>query len=136
MRATGPMPTAARLRTEAFETLEARLALRIDLAAVERLALVVVADDLVGGIELGKARCRLRIVLVGVGVQFLREPPIGAFDVRLVRTLGNPQHVVGVAHRVQTPVKSPEPPDTSDSTLLMWGSKARMQRAGGRQASS
>ena len=39
-----------------LEALEARLALGVDLAAVERLALVVVADDLVGGVELGKAR--------------------------------------------------------------------------------
>ena len=38
------------------EALEARLALGIDLAAVERLALLLVADDLVGGVQLGKAR--------------------------------------------------------------------------------
>ncbi len=124
MRATGAMRATARSRTEPFETLEARLAFRVDLAAVKRLALVAVADDLVGGIQLGKARRCLWVVLVGVGVQLLREPPIGALDVGLVRTLGNPQHLVGVAHRVQTPVKSPVPLNTSDSALLMWGSKA------------
>ena len=57
----------------AFEALEARLALGVDLAAVEGLALLVVADDLVGGIELGEARGRLGIVLVGVGMQLLGE---------------------------------------------------------------
>ena len=68
----GPDP-AARLPAEAFEALEARLAFGVDLAAVEGLALVVVADDLVGGVELGEARGRLRVVLVGVGMQFLGE---------------------------------------------------------------
>src|SRR5271165_5984730 len=53
----------ARTRSEAgaagvcaFEALETRLALGVDLAAVEGLALLVVADDLVGGVELGEAR--------------------------------------------------------------------------------
>ena len=87
MRAAARIETAARLRAETLEALEARLALGIDLAAVERLALVGIADDLVGGVELRKARCRLRVVLVGVRMQFLRKPAIGAFDVAFARTL-------------------------------------------------
>ena len=58
---------------DAFEALEARLALGVDLAVVEGLALLVVADDLVGRIELGETRGRLRVVLVGVGMQLLGE---------------------------------------------------------------
>ncbi len=66
MRAAARIETAALLGAETFEALEARLALGIDLAAVERLALVGIADDLVGGVQLRKARRRLRVVLVGV----------------------------------------------------------------------
>src|SRR4029453_18668956 len=55
----------ARARTapgaEAFEALEARLALGIDLAAIERLALALLAQDLVGRVQLGKARRRLGV---------------------------------------------------------------------------
>ena len=67
-KAATPAPTA-----EAFKALEARLAFGVDLAAVEGLALVGFAEDLVGGIELGEARGRLRIVLVGVRMQLLGE---------------------------------------------------------------
>jgi hypothetical protein len=52
---------APRLRAVPFEAAKARLALGVDLAAVEGLALILVADDLVGGVELGKARRRLRL---------------------------------------------------------------------------
>src|SRR5262249_10479158 len=51
-----PLPEAAAralAAAEALEALEARLALGVDLAAVERLALIFLAQDLVGGIELG-----------------------------------------------------------------------------------
>src|SRR5450631_46427 len=89
-------PPAARLRT--FEAAEAWLALGVDLAVVERLALLVVAGDLVGGVELGEARGRLGVVLVGVGMQLLGEPPVGALDLGLARTLRYPQDLVGVAH--------------------------------------
>jgi hypothetical protein len=69
MRAASRMKaTAARLRAETFETLEARLAFGIDLAAIKGFALVAVADDLIRGIKLGEARGCLRIVLVGVWV--------------------------------------------------------------------
>jgi hypothetical protein len=65
VRAAARIETAA-LLAETFEALEARLALGIDLAAVKRLALVGIADDLVGRVELRKTRRRLRVVLVGV----------------------------------------------------------------------
>src|SRR6185312_7172436 len=56
-------PRAARARIAAGETLETRLAVGIDFAAVELLAPVLVADDLVGRIQLGKTRRGFRIVL-------------------------------------------------------------------------
>ena len=96
-------PAAARRRAEAFVALEARLALGVDLTVVERLALLVVAGDLIGGIELGEARGRLGIVLVGVGMQLLGEPPVGALDLGLARTLRYPQDLVGVAHPSELP---------------------------------
>ena len=71
------------MTAEAFEAAEARLALGIDLAAIERLALVVVAEDLIGGVELGEPHRRLGVVLVGVGMQLLGEPPIGLLDIAL-----------------------------------------------------
>src|SRR3974390_1687133 len=51
---------ASWMRTETLEALEARLAFRVNLAAVVSLTLLVVADDLVCGIYLGEARGRLR----------------------------------------------------------------------------
>ena len=56
--------TAAR---KALEAGEARLALGIDLAAVELAAFLLVAEDLVGRADLGEAVLRLRLLaLVGV----------------------------------------------------------------------
>ena len=46
---------------EAFEALEARLAVGVDLAAVELGALAGVAEDLVGRVQLGEAVLRLRV---------------------------------------------------------------------------
>ena len=83
-------PPGPRPRAEAFEALEARLALGVDLAAVEGLALVVLAQDFVGGVELGEARGGVLVVLVGVGVQLLGELAEGALDVRGARALGHP----------------------------------------------
>jgi len=72
--AGAPTGTAAR------ETLESRFALGVDFAAVELLALLIVADDLVGRIKFRKSGRRLRIVLVGVGVILLGKLAIGALD--------------------------------------------------------
>src|SRR5665213_172461 len=93
-------PAAAWLRAIAFEAAEARFAFGVDLAAIERFAFLVVAGDLIGSVKLGEARGRLGIVLVGVGMQLLSEPPVGALNLGLVRTLRYPQYFVGVAHSV------------------------------------
>src|SRR5262249_62427481 len=90
--------TAAGLAAESLEAVEARLAVGTDLAAVERLALAVVAQDLVGAVELAEALRRLRIAFVGVRVQLLGELAIGALDGRRIGRPRHPQYVIGVAH--------------------------------------
>src|SRR5262249_17914284 len=88
MRAAARLEAASTgLRAEAFETLETGLAFRINLAAVECLALIGIANDFVSGVEFGEVRGSLGVVLIGIRVQFFREPAIGALDVRLARTL-------------------------------------------------
>src|SRR6185369_2261575 len=77
---------------------KARLAIGVDLAAVELLALVLVAHDLVGGIDLGKARSRLRIVLVVVRVMLLGKLAIGTLDRRGAGAPRHPQDLIGVTH--------------------------------------
>ena len=74
-------------------------ALGIDLAAIEGLALLVVADNLIGGIQLGEARGRLRIVLVGIGVQLLGELAVGALQFLLRGGAGDAEDLVIVALR-------------------------------------
>ena len=102
----GPRPAA---RPDALEALEARLALGIDLAAVERLALVVVAEDFIGGVQLGELRRRLLVLLVGVGMQLLREPPEGALDRRRARILRAPPGPRRGRASVTTPMNSLRP---------------------------
>src|SRR4029077_12174080 len=93
-----------RVGAAAAKTLEARLALGIDLAAIERLALILVLEELVRGVKLGKARRRLRIVLVGVGMQFLCQAPIGALDVARARLAIDAQDFIGITHPQATPL--------------------------------
>src|SRR5665213_503505 len=91
---------AARTRVAAArKALKPWLAVGIDLAAIELLALVLVADDLVGRVQLGKPLRSLRIVLVAVRVVLLGELAIGALDRRSVGAPRHPQDLIGVAHR-------------------------------------
>ena len=80
-----PEAAGARVLAEALEALKPRLALGVDLAAVERLSLRAIAQDFVSRIELAETLRRFRVVLVGVRMQFLGEPPIGALDGRSFR---------------------------------------------------
>src|SRR6185295_14319671 len=91
-------PAGAATRVAAGKALEARLALGVDLAAIELLALVLVADDLVGRIDLGKTLRCLRIVLVAVGVMLLGELAVGTLDRRSAGAPRHPQDLIGVAH--------------------------------------
>src|SRR6185436_17566291 len=97
-RPTGAAARVAAGKAATRKTLESRLALGVDLAAIELLALVLVADDLVGGIDLGKACSRLRIVLGVVGVMLLGELAIGTLDRRSAGAPRHPQDLIGVAH--------------------------------------
>jgi hypothetical protein len=87
-----------RSRIAARKALEAWLAFGVDLAAIELLALCLIADDFIGGVQLGKTRGRFRIVLVGVGVMFLGKLAIGALDRRSAGAPRHPQDLIGVAH--------------------------------------
>src|SRR6202044_682290 len=88
----------------AGKAMETRLALGVNLAAIERLALVLVLEDLVRGVQFGKARRRLRIVLVGVGMQLFCQAPIGALDVGRARLAIEPQDLIGITHPQATPL--------------------------------
>src|SRR5204863_1443342 len=89
--------SSARASAKAFKALEARLAFGIDLAAIELLALVRVADDLISAVQLGKFRGRLRVFLVRIRVQLLRKLAISLLDVFLAGAFRHPQHLIGVA---------------------------------------
>src|SRR5262249_46985902 len=93
--------------TETFKALEARLALGVDFAAIESLALVRLAHDFVSSVQLSKARGRPRVVLVGVRMQFLRLPPESIFDLGGSLGLRYPQDVIGVTHPQSLSGKSP-----------------------------
>ncbi len=97
--------TRARPWAAAGKTLKARLALGVDLAAIERFALVFVGEEFVGGVQLGKARRRFRIVFVGVGMQFFRKLTIGAFDVARARLPIDAQDLIGITHPCRTPFR-------------------------------
>src|SRR2546430_1199876 len=77
--------------------------LGIDVAAVERFALVLLAEDFISGGDLGELHRRLGVVLVGVGMQPLGEPPVGFLDFVLARRPRHPQNLVGVAHPAFAP---------------------------------
>ena len=89
---------AALKALETLKALEARLAFGVDLAAVELAALLLVAEDLVGGVDLGEFRLRLGVVGAPVRVVLLGEFPVGALDLRLAGGTGDPEHVIGIAH--------------------------------------
>ena len=62
--ATEAAGTRPRTTAKSLEAAEARLPLGVDLAAVERLALVRIAEDLVGGVDLGELGGRVLVMLV------------------------------------------------------------------------
>src|SRR5690606_11170301 len=81
---------AVRARTESPESScpaegHRRVAIGIDLAAVETRPLVLVRQQVVGFGHFGEASRRLGVVLIAVGMQFLGESPIGGLDVLLAR---------------------------------------------------
>ena len=83
-----------------LETLETRLALGIDLAAVEGRAGLLVADDLIGLIGRGEAILGLGIVGILVRMVLLGELAVSRLYVLGRGVLGNAQHLIGIAHRL------------------------------------
>jgi hypothetical protein len=77
-----------------------RVALGVNLAAVETGALVLVAQQVIGLGDVGETLRRLRIVLVAIGVQFLGKLAVGGLDVLLTRIAGNAQGGIGIGHGV------------------------------------
>src|SRR5690242_16086229 len=55
---------------ETLKATEAGFSLRVDLATIEGFTFVLVAQKFVCGIQLGKARRRFGVILIGVWVQF------------------------------------------------------------------
>src|SRR5206468_3759159 len=96
--AAAERPSARASPAEALKALEARLAFGVDLTAIELLALVRVADDLIRAVQLGELRRRLRVLLVRIRVQLLRKLAISLLDVFLACAFRHPQHLIGVAH--------------------------------------
>ena len=95
-KSRGP-PPGWRAKTEALELRRARLALRVDLAAIEGFALLVVAENLVGRADFGEALLGPWLLAL-VGVVFLGELPKGGFDLRLARRLGYAKNVIWIPH--------------------------------------
>ena len=85
-----------------------RLAGRVDLAAVELLALLGIADDLVGRRHLLEPLFRGGAIgRIEVGVQLLGELAIGAADVVLARGARHAQNQIGIfGHRCAHPSPS------------------------------
>src|SRR5205823_1115322 len=99
--------TPARATAKTFEALESRLALGVDLTTVKSLALVGVADNLIGGIELGKTRGSLGVLVVGVGVQLLGKLAERTLDLSGARLPPHAEHLIGVAHLTTPPISLP-----------------------------
>ena len=79
-----------------------RIAVRVDLAAIELGALVLVVQQVIGGRHLAEALRRLRIVLVAIRVQLLRELAIRFLDVGLARSASDVQHGIWIGSHDQS----------------------------------
>lgn len=90
--------TAERPAGPGLEALKFRLALGVDLTAIERATRLLVTENLVSLIESGKPLLRLRIILILVGMMLLREFAEGCLDVLGLGCPGDAQHLIRVAH--------------------------------------
>ena len=69
-----------------------RIAVAVDFATVEPRALVAVRQQVISGGDGGKPVGCLGVILVLVGMKFLRELAIGLFDVGVGRTARHAEH--------------------------------------------
>src|SRR5690606_13732473 len=99
LRAAGAEPARARATPAAAES-ERRggVAIGIDLAAVEARALVLVAQQIIGAGDLAEALGGFGVVLVAIGMEFLRELAIGFLDLGLARAARHPQCRIRIGH--------------------------------------
>src|SRR3546814_3306456 len=99
LRAAGAESARARAATPAAEAEGGRgIAIGVDLAAVEARALVLVGEEIIGVGHLRKALGRLGVILVAIGVEFLRELAIRFLDVGLARPARHPQRRIWIGH--------------------------------------
>ena len=76
----------------------ARMALGIDLTAVELGAFFLVAHHLLGGIYFLKALGFRRLIAMGIGVQFLGERTEGLLDLGFRGVSFDAKDIIGIAH--------------------------------------
>src|SRR5262249_12091980 len=89
---------ALRARIEA-----ARLAVLVDLAAVILRALFLVAQNLIGGVDLLEFLYRRGVALMRIGVMFFGELAEGLFDFGLARLSRYAKNLIGIAHSLPKP---------------------------------
>ena len=107
-------------RTRPFEPVEFRLAVGVDLAAVEGGALLVVAEQIVGLGRLVEALLGARILGL-VGVVGLGQLAVGLFDVVDACRLGQAQYLIWIAH-MESPVwQTPPARHGCKVPSLIWG---------------
>src|SRR5262249_20905581 len=86
-------------RATARERIEAaRIAGLVDLAGVVAGALLIDADDLLGGVDLLEALLGFLVALGGVGMMLLGERAEGLLDLGLAGALRNAQDLIRIAH--------------------------------------
>ena len=103
--AAAACPARPGASAEALETLEAWLAFGVDLAAIELAALLLVAENLIGGAHLGEFFLRLGVLAL-IGMKFLGELAIGLFDFAPGRPI-SPRLELYKDHASWSPVQRP-----------------------------
>jgi hypothetical protein len=91
----GARTSAAAKRIEAGH---GRVAIGIDFAAIERFAFFVVANNVIGRGDLGKALFGLGVIGVLIGMIFLGELAVRGLDRRAVRAFGHTKNGIRVTH--------------------------------------
>ena len=93
VKIAGARPKATRARIET-----ARIAVGVDHALIEFRALLLVAENVVGGADFLKALLRRRIAAVLVGMVLLGERAESLLDLGFARVLRNTQDFIRVTH--------------------------------------
>ncbi len=89
---------AGALRAKSLKTMETRLAFGVDLAAVEGGAFFLVAQNLIGGVQLGEFFLRLWILAL-IGMVFFGELAKNLLDLGHVGGFLNSQDRIRITHR-------------------------------------